>query len=51
MIIIIISLKILSLQRGIILAKMNLELFPVFVHFPLLIVNIFLEFQVYNYVQ
>ena len=45
-----ISLKILSPKRVTILAKKNLELFPLFVHIPLFIVYIlYFEFQVYMF--
>ena len=46
-----VSLKILSSKRGIpvILAKMNLELFPLFVCIYLCIVNIYFEFQIYMF--
>ena len=44
-----ISLKNLSVKRGIILAKMNFKISPLFVHIPLFTVNIYFEFQVYMF--
>ena len=38
-----------ELKRGLILAKLNLELSPLFVHIPLLIVNTHFQFQVYMF--
>ena len=43
------SLKILRQKRGIILGKMNLELFLLFVHTTLFIVHKYFEFQVYMF--
>ena len=42
-------LKILSPKRGIILAKMNSKLSPLFVHISLFIGKIYFEFEVYMF--